>query len=113
VIVLDGVEMLDIREAAALVHRTPETVRRWVWSGRLTARRHGNRLLVSREALEQLVAAPAGRRPATAAQPPLSLEQWRALVAAERGAGTLTALAAHPSALDLVLADRRARTEAP
>lgn len=46
--VLDGVEMVDVREAAQLTRRTPETVRRWVWSGRLTATKQGNRLLVSR-----------------------------------------------------------------
>ena len=47
-------DMLDVRRAAALVGRHPETVRRWVWSGRLDARRQGNRLLVSRADVEAL-----------------------------------------------------------
>ena len=31
-----------MREAARRIHRSPETVRRWIWSGRLPARKHGN-----------------------------------------------------------------------
>jgi hypothetical protein len=43
-----GADMIDVRCAAALVRRHPETVRRWVWSGRLAAQRQGNRLLMAR-----------------------------------------------------------------
>ena len=51
-----GAEMIDVRSAAALVRRHPETVRRWVWSGRLAAQRHGNRLLMARADVEALAA---------------------------------------------------------
>lgn len=45
---VDGVDMVDVREAARLVDRTPETVRRWIWSGRIEAQKVGNRLLVAK-----------------------------------------------------------------
>ncbi len=48
----DAEDLLDVRRAAALAGRHPETVRRWVWSGRLAARRQGNRLLETEVAAE-------------------------------------------------------------
>ncbi len=89
--------MLGIREAAALAGRHPETVRRWVWSGRLPARRDGNRLLVTRSDLEAI----AGRRGA-----PISLATW-----AERSAAARDAVAgAGTSSAALVLEDRADRS---
>jgi helix-turn-helix protein len=88
---------LDIKAAAAVAGRTTETIRRWVWSGRLPARRRGNRLLVTRRDVEAL----AGGRKA------LSLADWLTLaergMSARPGAGT--------SAADLVLEERRRRLE--
>lgn len=101
-IVLDGVEMLDVREAARLARRTPETVRRWVWSGRLSARREGNRLLVPRRDVESLVRG-------ESSAPRLSLADWSDAVQAQRGAGVLGKFARKASAADLVLDDRAAR----
>ena len=49
--VVDGVEMIDVHEAAALVRRTPETVRRGVWSGRVPAVKKGQKLFVPRRAV--------------------------------------------------------------
>jgi excisionase family DNA binding protein len=89
--VVDGVEVLPVREAAAYAGRTAETVRRWVWSGRLPARRHGNRLLVARRDLDALLQAPAAEA--------LSLREWAAQL--PQGSGR--------SAADLVLADRADR----
>jgi len=40
-------DSIDIRQAAVLVGRHPETIRRWVWSGRLAAQRRGKRLFVA------------------------------------------------------------------
>jgi hypothetical protein len=93
-------EMLDVRAAAALARRHPETIRRWVWSGRLTARREGNRLLVSRTDVEAL--AGSERRAAT------SLSAWadRARVAREGG----RARGRRRSAADLVIEDRARRS---
>jgi excisionase family DNA binding protein len=60
---------LDVRAAARLAGRTTETIRRWVWSGRLSARKRGSRLLVSRDDVEAL----AGLRDGS-----LSLGEWAA-----------------------------------
>ena len=103
-VVVDGVEMLDVREAAQAADRTPETVRRWIWSGRLAAKRHGNRLLVTRHDLEHLV------RGAPAGDATMSLGEWIELVAEHRSSGALGPTATHSgSAADLVLADRQSR----
>ena len=83
--------MLDVREAASLVRRTPETVRRWVWSGRVHAVKSGNRLLIPRAELEAAV----GREPVQR-----SLAEWAAALPSGRPGD---------SAADLVLADRRSR----
>jgi len=41
--------LLTVREVARQCGRTEETVRRWIWSGKLTARKLGNQLFVSAE----------------------------------------------------------------
>jgi excisionase family DNA binding protein len=92
-IVIDGVEMVDVREAARLAGRTPETIRRWVWSGRLSATRSGNKLLVPRR---DLLASSDPEAPR-----PGSLAEWAAQLQAPRGGAR--------TASDLVLDDRAAR----
>lgn len=101
-LVLDGVEMMDVRETARLAGRTPETVRRWIWSGRLTARRHGNKLLVTRQAVEDLIGG--GTAPAV-----VTLTDWAASVAKQRRAGLLGETSPASSAADLVIGDRSHR----
>ena len=88
--------MVSVREAAAIVGRTPETIRRWVWSGRLASRKQNNRLLIARDDLDQA---------ADRSEPALSLREWAKLATKRRPAGT-------GSAADLVLADRAARSQA-
>lgn len=90
--------VLDVRSAAALVGRHPETVRRWVWSGRLPAHRRGNRLLVTREDLE----AAAGGAATT------SLAEWAERARAARGPAR--AGGSGRSAADLVIEDRAQRS---
>ncbi len=51
------VVMIDIREAAELTSRSAETVRRWVWGGRLPAERQGRRLLVAKDDVLRIVGA--------------------------------------------------------
>lgn len=46
---------LDVGAAARLARRSPETVRRWVWSGKLAASRHGRRLVFARDDLAALL----------------------------------------------------------
>src|SRR3954454_1633324 len=92
-------DMLDVRSAAALVGRPPETVRRWVWSGRLPARRRGRRLVMAREDVEAIAASDA--RGST------SLAAWTDCAHAVReAAGASTS---GPSAADLVIEDRAQR----
>jgi excisionase family DNA binding protein len=47
-------QVLDVRQAAAIVGRSAETIRRWVWSGRLPARKVGRKLLIEARDLEAL-----------------------------------------------------------
>ncbi len=95
--------MVDVREAARLTHRAPETIRRWVWNGRLPATKQGNRLLIARD----LVTALADAHEAMAAQDSQdsqdSLAAWAERVTADR-----TGLAG-ASAADLVWDDRAGR----
>ena len=93
--------MLDVREAARVAGRTPETVRRWIWTGRLTARRHGTKLLVARQAIDELL------RGDSAA--PMSLADWAKRVDERRRAGVLGDRSEGASAADLVLSDRASR----
>ena len=88
---------LDIRAAARLTGRSAETVRRWVWSGRLPARKSGKRLLVLRGDLEALAGTYGTKR--------LSLSEWRAMANK-----ILKRSATGRSASDLILADRRERS---
>lgn len=89
---------LDVNAAARASGRTAETIRRWVWSGRLAARKSGNRLWVKRSDVEHL---------AGATESALSLGEWMTLAEKE--------LRRHPgprrSAADLVIEDRRRRHE--
>lgn len=86
---LNGVEVLDVREAATYVGRTAETVRCWVWSGRVPASRRGNRLLIARRDLDA----------AFFGEPspyPVSLREWAASTPrrSDGSAGSAAALVA-------------------
>lgn len=91
---IDGVDVLDVREAAQYVSRTPETVRRWVWSGKVTAIRQGHRLLIPRADLDGAVT------DRDQDQSRMSLADWAASV-------PRTGSARASSASILVLEDRR------
>jgi hypothetical protein len=47
-------EMVTVREAAAEYRRNPETIRRWVWAGKLPAKKLGNQLFISKKDLLNL-----------------------------------------------------------
>ena len=93
-------DLLDVRRASELVGRHPETVRRWVWSGRLEARRRGGRLLVRRGD----VLAAASQTGAA-----IALDAWaeRARAARESAGATRSGR----GAADLVLEDRAGRSQ--
>jgi excisionase family DNA binding protein len=48
---------LTVPEAARRVGRSPETVRRWIWNGRLPSEKVGNQHLVDADALDALTGA--------------------------------------------------------
>jgi len=91
--------VIDVQRAAATVGRHPETVRRWIRSGRLPAHRQGNRLFVTRADVEAQV---------ERSEPAVSLAEWAQLAREVR----VDARARHKrrSAADLVLEDRAARS---
>jgi hypothetical protein len=91
-------ELIDVGRAAMLVGRHPETVRRWVWSGRLSAQRRGGRLFVARGDVQAM----AGSRTV------VSLREWADRVRAARA--PTTAPGSGRSAAELVIEDRRQRT---
>jgi excisionase family DNA binding protein len=54
--------MLTVAEAARRTGRHPETIRRWIWSGRIRAEKVGGRHLISEAELERAADAPATER---------------------------------------------------
>jgi excisionase family DNA binding protein len=47
-------ELLTVREVARRCHRSEETVRRWIWSGKLPAKKLGNQLFISATEADRL-----------------------------------------------------------
>lgn len=92
-------ELIDVRRAALLVGRHPETIRRWVWSGRLVARRRDRRLLVARDEVEAVARQEA---------PASSLREWADAARLARCSVRQAGPAA--SAADLVMEDRKRRS---
>lgn len=92
-------DLIDVRQAAREAGRSAETVRRWVWSGRLGARKQGRRLLIDRNQLHDVI-----QEHGTSAAS--SLADWMA----ELEEDPIYARAPHrSSASDLVLEERRDR----
>ena len=49
--------MLTVPEAARRIHKDPETIRRWIRSGRLSARKVGTQHVIDEDDLERLTGA--------------------------------------------------------
>ena len=47
-------DLMTVREVARACNRSEETVRRWIWSGKLPARKLGNQLFARRSDVEAL-----------------------------------------------------------
>jgi excisionase family DNA binding protein len=98
---------LTVREAAALASRSEETVRRWIWSGRLRAVKRGRRYLIDARHLEEVMVElePGSAHPERPAMTMLEwldeVDEWKAGLPAYPPSG--------PSASDLIIEDRRAR----
>jgi excisionase family DNA binding protein len=89
-------ERVDIRQAASDSGRSAETVRRWIWSGKLAATKRGNRLLIDRAQLERFLRERHD-------EAPVGLAEWAAERGAEARQQEPSAGAAHGSAAGLVL----------
>lgn len=61
--------LLTVREVARRCHRSEETVRRWIWSGRLPARKLGNQLFVQAGDLARIEPRPRVSEAAVAYRP--------------------------------------------
>jgi excisionase family DNA binding protein len=106
---------ITVREAARRTHRSPETIRRWIWSGRLPAIKRGNTYYVDVTHLEGLVIelGTAGHASGTPGQTqPGSLRAWLADLDTWKSgltAAGLTGAQSSRTASDLVIEDRHAR----
>ena len=110
---MTAVQEIPVREAAERTGRSAETIRRWIWSGRLPAVKRGNTYYVDVMRLQGVAAemgitmhggpdAPSGGLAAWLAE----VDQWKSGLAAAAGR---PGRPARPTASDLVLEDRRAR----
>ena len=103
---MTAVHELTVREAAWRAGRSEETIRRWIWSGRLPAIKRGTSYRIDVVHLEQVIVELDTGVSADATAPKTSLlawlddvEEWKRSVNTTPG----------ESALDLLLEDRRAR----
>lgn len=99
-----GGRELTVREAARSVHRAEETIRRWIWTGKLAARKRGG---VYRVQEGDLIAAAGGRIPAGSSLLEPDLREWVAEVTAWRASNGVTSRA---GAGQLVVEDRVVRS---
>jgi excisionase family DNA binding protein len=96
---------ISVREAARRAHRSEETVRRWIWSGRLPARKRGNSYRIDVAHLDRIAVVydPPDVDPATAGGGLGAwlddLDRWKEGLRVTAGA----------TAADLVIEDRHAR----
>jgi excisionase family DNA binding protein len=113
-----AVQEITVREAARRTHRSPETIRRWIWSGRLPAIKRGNTYYVDVTHLDGLavemgIAGHGVHAPGTPGQTqPGSLRSWLADLGTWKSgltAAGLTGPQACRTASDLVIEDRHAR----
>lgn len=94
-----------MREAARRVQRAEETIRRWIWSGKLPARKQGNSYQVRESDVDAIAAGvPSPRDPSA---PELSLGEWVARVKAWRAGNEVSP---RGGAGQLVIDDRAERS---
>jgi excisionase family DNA binding protein len=95
---------ISVREAAQRAHRSEETVRRWIWSGRLPARKSGNSYRIDIAHLDRIALVYDPQDTGSAAAGGLDawlddLDRWKEGLRVTAGA----------TAADLVIEDRHAR----
>jgi excisionase family DNA binding protein len=103
---MTAVQEITVREAAHRVHRSPETIRRWIWSGRLPAIKRGNTYYVDVVHLEGLVVEMGIAEHQAETVRSGSLAEWLDEVLQWKSG---LAVPIRETASDLVIEDRRAR----
>ena len=99
---------ITVPEAARRVGRSPETIRRWIWSGRLPSEKVGNQHGIDSETLDDLVAPPAVADELPSVDVPGEAGAWLRRVAELRA--RLRARGVRlPPAEELIRASRRGR----
>ena len=53
-VIKDKGEKITVRQAAKECGRNPETIRRWIWSGKLAAEKTGNQLFIKKTELDSV-----------------------------------------------------------
>jgi excisionase family DNA binding protein len=97
---------LTVRQAAKRAGRSEETIRRWIWSGRLPAVKRGTSYRIDVMHLEQVMVEFEAGGPGFHATPNQSMLAWLDELAEwKRGLKSTPGI----SAVDLLLEDRRAR----
>ena len=105
---MTAVHEITVREAAVRVGRSPETIRRWIWSGRLPATKRGNTYYVDVMRLERVVIEMNATGWHTSPGRP-DLASWLAEVDQWRSTLAVADTARNATASDLVIEDRHAR----
>jgi len=100
-----AMQEITVREAARRTHRSEETIRRWIWSGRLPARKSGTSYRIDITHLDRIAVV---YNPGDTGQAASGggLEAW--LDDLDRWKESLP-VTAGASAADLVIEDRHAR----
>lgn len=100
-----GGRELTVREAAQRVHRAEETIRRWIWTGKLPARKLGRSYQVNESDLDAIATGVPAPRESSESE--LSLGEWVAAVKAWRATNDVLP---HGGAGQLVIEDRAERS---
>jgi excisionase family DNA binding protein len=99
---------LTVPEAARRAGRSPETIRRWIWSGRLPSEKVGNQHVIESETLDALVETPGTPDGGAISDVPGDAGEWLRKVAAINE-GLRARGVRFPPAAELVRASRRGR----
>jgi excisionase family DNA binding protein len=102
-------EEITVREAARRTNRSTETIRRWIWSGRLPAVKRGNTYYVDVVHLEGVAVEIETKWHHTEKDTRSGGDLAAWLDEVDRWQASLPARAASQTASDLVIEDRRAR----
>lgn len=89
--VVGAEDLVTVRQAARECGRTTETVRRWIWEGKLPARKLGNQLFIRRAELLRVASMLKGRDSDTLLAVLNETREVRARIASRIG-GTLDIL---------------------